>query len=190
MRGILQFRRARRVENYKGGVVEQSIIDREMPRHAPGILCVKSEALQILRKTSVACGHRGTGDSRRRIRLRRTTGTEEKLGRIRGVEAGVVRISQHRFRSARKRTTQYWLVNKIYAEAWRVSSRRMAYVIAQLVFLLVAQHRKGGNRRRKLVVAKSVQPRNGSKGRAEGKLQRKSHVVVTSFGAVQSAGAT
>src|ERR1700675_2462036 len=120
-----------------------------MSRHPPGILRVKSEPLHVLRETSVAGRHRRASNSRRRIRLCSAASAEEKFGRIRGVKAGVVRISQHGFRRSRKRAAQYRLMNKIYAEAWSVSARRVTGVVAQLVFFLVAQHRKRSDRCRK-----------------------------------------
>src|ERR1700732_2339013 len=153
-----------------------------MSRHPPGILRVKSQPLHILRETPVARWHRRATNTRRRIRLCRATSTEEKLRRICRIKTGVLRISQHRFRGPGKGTAQYRLMNKIYAQAWRVPSRRVAYVIPHLIFLLVAQYRKCSNRCCKLVVAKSVQPRNRSKARTERKLQRKSYVVVARFG--------
>src|ERR1700722_7097784 len=158
VRGILQFGASRRIEKSKGGVVAQSVINGEMSGHAPGILRVKSEPLHVLREAPVARRHRSATNCRRRIRLYRATGTEEKFRRIGCVKTGILRISQDRFRRPGKRAAQYRFVNKIYAEAWGVSSCRMAYIVAHLVFLLVAQHRKGGNGGGKLVVAESVEP--------------------------------
>src|ERR1700722_996900 len=115
-----------------------------MSGRAPGILGVKSQPLHILRKTPVACWDRSAANSRRGIRLGSAASAEEKFGRIRGVKTGILRISQDRFRGAGKRAAQYRFANKIYAEAWGVSTRGVTYVIAQLVFFLVAQHREGG----------------------------------------------
>src|SRR6202050_4910783 len=65
----------------------------------------------------------------------------------------------------------------------------MGYIVAELIFLLIAQHRECSNGSQELVVAERLQTRYGSGRGREGKRKRKAEVRVARFGEVQSARA-
>src|SRR6202023_143607 len=69
-----------------------------------------------------------------------------------------------------------------------MTSGRVRDVVANLIFLLVAQDGKRGDRGDELIVAKSFAPRDGAGGGTKWKSQRKTQVRIARFGQVQSAG--
>ena len=113
-------------------------------------------------KTPFAAGVNLAGDARGRGGLRHATVAEEKLRRIGGVETRIVRIKQQRFRIARERPAQHRLMNKIHSESRRMAARSVRHVVAELIFLLIAQHRKRGDGRDELIVAESLETGNGA----------------------------
>src|SRR5215469_3538847 len=64
---------------------------------------------------------------------------------------------------------------------------RMADVISKLVFLLIPERRKQGDRRSKLIVAVRLKSRYGQRGGAEGKGQREAQSRVPSLCQVKRA---
>src|SRR5258708_5128923 len=147
--------------------------------YAPGVFGVECEALQVLREAAVA-GRSGRGASRV---------VREKLCRIIQIESGVVGKAVQRFLSSGERAAQHWLMNKVNAEFEAVVARGVTYVVAELIFFLIAQGREQSDGRGELIVAESFEAGNRQRGCAEGECQRKSQSRVAGLREMQFAGA-
>src|SRR5260370_23198544 len=113
-----------------------------MRSDAPGVLGVNSQALHVLRKTSITSR---SGRASHAGRDRRCAGGAEiKEGRIRSVEAGIFRIGKNGFGSGGKRAAEQRLVDKIDAQARGVAAGYVADVVTELKIFLGAQ---GGENR-------------------------------------------
>src|SRR5260370_32565105 len=86
-----------------------------MRSDAPGVLGVNSQALHVLRKTSIT-SRSGRASHAGRDR-RGAGGAEIKEGRIRSVEAGIFRIGKNGFGSGGKRAADQRAGRKIYCRA-------------------------------------------------------------------------
>src|SRR3974390_271396 len=116
-----------------------------MPRETPRILCVQAKSLHALRETAVVCRSETATDTRGRIRRRETLRRrrhEVELPRIQNIVRRIVWILNQLLRIPRKRAGQYRFVNEIHTELEGMVAGRMAHVITELVFLLIAQRRK------------------------------------------------
>src|SRR5215468_1368622 len=118
--------------------------------HAPRILRVQPQPPNALRKAAIARGSLGARDVSGR---RRATRVKGKRPRVLQVNARIIRVLQKTLSRPRKRPAQYRLMNQADPEYRRMLPRRMAQVVAELIFLLIAQHRKRRNRRLELIVA-------------------------------------
>src|SRR6516164_7819295 len=79
-------------------------------------------------------------------------------------------------------------MDKVHAKARCVPPTRVAHIVAQLIFLLIAQYRKGRDRGYELVVTVGFESADGTRGGSEGKRQRKSQGLVAGLREVQEAG--
>src|SRR5215469_16979138 len=79
-------------------------------------------------------------------------------------------------------------MNEANANLRSVRTRRVACIVAELVFLLGTGNRELGDRCRKLVVAKRLEARNRLRRRAERKRQSESQVLVPRLRMAQRAG--
>src|SRR5580658_11081724 len=66
-RGVIQLGLAGRGEESEAGVVAKAVVDSEAGCHAPGILCIESQPLHVLREAAVARGRTGARCSRRNL---------------------------------------------------------------------------------------------------------------------------
>src|SRR5258708_131675 len=167
------------------GVVAQAVVDGQTRSDAPGILGVDSQTLNVLRKAAVTGGSCGAPDTGRDGRS--TRGAEIKGGRIGGVEAGVIRISQYRFGGSGEGAAENRLVNKTDAKARRVPAVVVAHVVAELIFFLVAQNGKSGNGSDELIVAKGLEPGDGAARGSEREIHRETKMRITRSGQMESA---
>src|SRR5215831_19960277 len=78
-------------------------------------------------------------------------------------------------------------MNEADPELRRMPPGGMTQIVAELILLLIAQHRKRRDSRGKLIVPESLESRNRLEGRAEGKRQGKSQVLVPRCGVMQGA---
>src|ERR1700674_5604823 len=144
-----------------------------MVRHAPRILSVKSESLNILREAAVA---RGSKVAARSIRWspRSTLWAEVELAGVAGIciVVRVVDVLNEGLVRGRERPAQHRLMDEVHAELERMITGSPAQVVAHLVFVLIAQRRKQSDRGGELVVAESFKAGDGQRGRTEGKRQR------------------
>ena len=67
-------------------------------------------------------------------------------------------------------------------------ARQMGKVVAELIFLLIANHGECGDRSDERIVAKCILPGNCARSDGEGKVERKAVVLVADFGAMQNTG--
>src|SRR5205807_179889 len=79
-------------------------------------------------------------------------------------------------------------MDKVNAKLRRVASCHMGHIVTKLVFLLISVDGKGGDRRDKLIVAKSFKAGGGMKIRAERKRQRKTQVRIADLDVMKIAG--
>src|SRR5271169_5618261 len=79
-------------------------------------------------------------------------------------------------------------MDEIHSEADGVPSRHVSYVIAELIFLLIAQNRKSSDGSNELIVAESLESRDGAEGGADGKGQREAKIRIARFGVMEIAG--
>src|SRR6267378_2626762 len=157
-------------EEAKGSVVAQAVVDCQIPSEAPGILSVKSQALDVLREAAIATRSKrgeGTWGIRRLVcRIVGIAGHDGgKLALMIGqIEARILRRRVDILGGGGQGTAENRFVNKVEAKARRVSSADVTDVIAKLIFFLVAQNRKGGNRCEELIVAESLYAGDGAQG--------------------------
>src|SRR5579863_9995233 len=160
-----------------------------MRRHAPGILSIKSQPLDVLRKAAVAGGRSGTGGSTRNWK-RGSGGACQIHGELRGmarVERGILGENREIFRIGGKRTAQDRFMDEVHAETRRVASGAVCDVVANLIFFLIAQDGKRRDGRNELVVAESFETGDGLRCRTEWKSQREAEVGVTRLREMQIA---
>src|SRR5215831_5970588 len=79
-------------------------------------------------------------------------------------------------------------MNEADPELRRMPPGGMTQIVAELILLLIAQHRKCRDGRGKLIVPEGLESRNRLEGRAEGKRQGKSQLLVPRCGVMQGAG--
>ena len=79
-------------------------------------------------------------------------------------------------------------MNKIDPKLDGMAPGAVRYVIAVLIFLLVAMDGKRSDGRDELIIAKGLKPRSGESGRAEGKRQTKAKMRIAHFHMVKVAG--
>src|ERR1700674_629405 len=136
-----------------------------MVRHAPRILSVKSESLNILREAAVA---RGSKVAARSIRwsTRSTLWAEVELAGVAGicVVVRVVDVLNEGLVRGRERPAQHRLMDEIDSELERMIAGRAAQVIASLRLILIAQRRKQSDQSREWVVAKGFESRDRQRG--------------------------
>src|SRR5271169_1553093 len=202
---VLSLSSSRSLEEPKRRLITQAIVDREVVRNAPRILGVEPESLNVLRKTAVACGSKSASDGRyprrwrrgRRIALRgwrsvikrQSTGGSSAVGADRiDVAIGIERIGGELLRRCRERAAEHRLMNKVDSELKRVAARNVAQVMADLVFVLIAQVGEKSDGSGELVVAKSFEAGDGQRRHAERKLQGEAEIRVARLGEVQQAG--
>src|ERR1700758_1515229 len=149
-----------------------------MTRDAPRILRIKSETLNALGKASVA-----GGSSRRSARV-----VEGKLCWVRDVISRIIRERMQCLLIARERAAQHGLVNEVHSKLERMVAGHVSKVVAELIFLLIAQRGKERNRRGELVVAVSFEARHGQGRGTEGKCQREAERGIASLSQMQQAG--
>src|SRR5579863_5651991 len=80
-------------------------------------------------------------------------------------------------------------MDEIHAEADGVPSRRVSHVVAELIFFLIAQNRESSDGCNELIVAESLESRDGAECGAEGKGQRETKIGIARFGVMKIAGA-
>ena len=174
-------------------VVPQAVIQGQSRHHSPGILRVKPKALHILRKTSVVSRH--VRDIRARwigrlILRSRWIASQVHRG-LRGVchiESWILRRRVDPFGRSGQGSAQHRLVDEAYAEPRSVAARAVRNVVAQLILLLVAQHRKRGNRRDEQVVSVSLVAGNRAGCDRKRKRIGESQLLIARLRQVQAAG--
>src|SRR6202040_1333984 len=112
----------------------------------------QAEALHILREATVASRREGAacGDVRGELR---------GIGEI---KSGIFRERDQSFRRGGQRAAKNRLVDEVHTEARRVLAGGVRNVVAELIFLLVAQYgerRDGGD---ELIVAEGFEARDGA----------------------------
>ena len=157
-------------EKTEGGVVAQAVVDGQMRGGAPGVLGVNSQALHVLRKAAIAGGSKG-GEGTRGIRrlvrgIVRIAGHDgRKLALMIGqIEAWILRRRVDILGSGGQGAAKNRLVNKVDAKARCMPAVDVTDVIAELIFFLIAQNGKSGNRSEKLIVAESLYGGDGAQG--------------------------
>src|SRR5260370_11419472 len=138
------------------------MVDGEMRGHAPWVLGVDSEALYALGKTAIASGRGDAGHARRDRRS--AAQIEIKLRGIRGIEAGILRIIEHRFGRGGEGAAEDRRINEIDGAPERVRASHVTYVLAKLIFFLVAQDRKCSDGSDELIVAERFEAGDGAAG--------------------------
>src|SRR6202008_313558 len=98
------------------------------------------------------CGRSGCAANRRIGRRCLTGWIEIKLPWIGHVKIRIVGVCDQRLLVRRQRSTQHWLVNQPDPEFWRMPARSLAHVVAELIFLLPAEHGERRDRRGELVI--------------------------------------
>src|SRR5271169_5923125 len=79
-------------------------------------------------------------------------------------------------------------MNKIYSESRCVAPCGVRNVVAELIFLLISQHRKRGDGRNKLIVAEGLKSRDRTGSRAKRKRQGETQIRVARLRVMQAAG--
>src|SRR5260370_11774959 len=138
------------------------MVDGEMRGHAPWVLGVDSEALHALGKTAIASGRGDAGHARRDRRS--AAQIEIKLRGIRGIEAGILRIIEHRFGGGGEGAAEGRLMNGIDAEPERMRASHVTYVVANLIFFLVAPDGECSDWSDELIVAERFEAGDGAAG--------------------------
>ena len=150
--GIVQLTYARSLEQSKGGVPAQAVVDGQLRRHSPGVHGVRAQSLNILRKAAVA-GRSGFGLTVGAIKWGQTVQFRRELTRVGQVEGRVLSKDVECLRLTRKRTAQYRFVDEVDAKLGGMLTGRTTDIVAKLAFLLVANYRECGDAGNKLVVA-------------------------------------
>src|SRR6266852_7500748 len=184
--GVVSLTASRSGEEPESGVVAQAVVDCQMTGDSPGILCVESQPLHILRKGAIAGRRVRAGRIRRGIRAAHQI--LRKLLRVGQIVCWIHYELRQVFCRARKGAAQDGLVNEVNTKPWRVTAGGVAHVVTELIFLLVAHHWKSGNGRNELLVAKSFETGNSAERGAERKSQCEPEFGVTRLGVVQAAG--
>ena len=121
-----------------------------------------------MRKPAVACGSEAAA--------RGNVGGE--LRGIGEIEGGILGKSDQGFRGGGECAAEHRLVDEVHAEARSVAAGGVGHVVAELVFLLVAQHGKGGDGGDELIVTECFAAGNGAGCGAEGKRERETEVGI------------
>src|SRR5208282_4118696 len=168
----------------------------ELVRDAPGILGVKGETLNVLREAAVASRRKGAGnadggwgDRKRRCRItHRAGGCVIKRQRSRDAAAigagwidvaiGVRGIGCELLCRCCERAAEHRLVNEVDSELERMVMHHMAQVVAELIFVLVAEVREKSDRGGELIVAEGLEPGNGERRHAEGELYGEAQIRI------------
>ena len=79
-------------------------------------------------------------------------------------------------------------MNEVHAETGGVTSGRMPHIISKLIFLLVAQDGKIGNRGHELIVAKGLEARDGLRGGTERESQGVPKIRIARFRVMKAPG--
>src|SRR5215831_14192378 len=103
--------------------------------YTPGILRVHAEALDILRKRTVTL----------RSGLGSIGHVDRKLRKVRSIESRVFRKCVESLCIAGEPSSKHRLMDEIHTKFKGVVAGRVAYVIAELIFLLVAHAGKCGD---------------------------------------------
>ena len=79
-------------------------------------------------------------------------------------------------------------MDEVHAEARGVASGGVPHVIAKLIFFLVAQDRKIGDRGHELIVAKGLEAGDGLRRGTERKGERVAEIGIARFGVMKAPG--
>jgi hypothetical protein len=175
---ILRLAAAGSVEQTKGSIVAQAVVEREAWRDAPGVFGVKTQTLHVLREAAIADGSESAA--------RGDVGSE--LRGIGEIKRRVLRERDKRFRCGGEGAAQNRLVNEIDSETRGVVADGVADVVAKLIFFLVARDGERGDRGNELIVAERFEPGDGASRGAEGKREREAEIRVARFREMQAAG--
>ena len=132
---IFRLTAARSGEQAECGLVAQSVVEREMSSYAPGVFRVERETLHVLREASVS------GRSEGGIRALRQEAIEEYCGGRLYSRNTADRAGSWYSVSAlpAKCAAEHRLMNEVDAELESVVAGGMAYIVAELIFFLIAQ---------------------------------------------------
>ena len=175
---IVRLAAARGFEQAKRRLVTQAVIHGEMWSDAPGIFRVESEALHVLREAAVVGGSSRSAGSQV---------IEKYRGRLTYVISWILRERIQGFGIARKCAAQHRFVNEVDAEFKSVVASGVAYVVAELIFFLIAQVGEKSDGRGELIVAEGFESRNSLRRGAEGKCQRVAQSGIAGLGEMQFA---
>src|SRR5579872_4441948 len=125
-----------------------------MRSHAPRILRIQRQPLDVLREISSQIRRRST-----RLHISR-----EHRWRLRQVKRRIARELKEGLVIAGKCAAEHRFVNEVDSDLGRVPAGGVADVVTELIFFLVAQVRKEGDRRSELVVTKSFKAGNRERG--------------------------
>src|SRR5208282_2300596 len=87
-----------------------------------------------------------------------------------------------------KRAAQHWFVNEVDPELEGVGSHHVAQVVAELVFVLIAQVGEKSDGSGELIVAEGLKAGDGQRGHAEGKLYGEAEIRIPRLREMQQAG--
>ncbi len=107
--------------------------------------------------------------------------------RVGGVVARVEDKSDKSFGVGGESAAQYGLLNKINSESECVRAGHVRYVVAQLIFFLIAQNGKRGDRCDKLIVTEGFESRSGGRGGAERKCESEAKIGIARLRKVEEA---
>ena len=99
----------------------------------------------------------------------------------------VIHIAGKGFGRAGKRPAQHRFVDEVDSELERMGTHNVAQVVAELVFLLIAQVGEKSNRRSELVVAIGFETGDGQRCGTEGEGQRVAQIGVPGLRKMQQA---
>ena len=79
-------------------------------------------------------------------------------------------------------------MNEVDSELERMVTHNVAQVVAELIFILIAQVWEESDRSGELIVAEGLKARDGERRHAEGKLYGEAEIRITSLREMQEAG--
>ncbi len=185
---VEQLAHARRLEQAKGSVPAQPVVDGQLRCYSPGIHGVEPQSLNVLRKAAVPC-RRGRGLAVRAVKWRQAVQFRGELIGVGQVKRRVLRKDVSGFCLPREGAAQDWLVDKVDPKLGCMPAHGTTHIVSKLVFLLIANHRKRGDGSNKLVVAVGFETGDGLRSGAERKRQGKAEVSITVCRTVQITGA-